>query len=491
MAKLQGTALLAAVTTLTSMGFLMIGYDNGLMGGLVNGPAFNSTFDTPGPVIQGFIVACFDLGAFLGSVASATFGERLGRRKSIAVGVLVMLAGALLQATAYTRAHMIVARIVSGMGMGIINSTVPVFQAEFSPKVTRGLYVCMQLSTLNLGICIVYWVDYGFSGYAGSFAWRVPVILQCIFLFPMLLLIAILPESPRWLAAHDRPDESLEVLRRIKAGQLDDETILALHADILKVAADEAAMGSGSWKTLLQADRIHSRRRLLIACSVQAFQQLGGINAIIYYSGTLFANVGFDNQRSALMSGFLQLWFFVASFIPWFLIDRIGRRPLFLSMISLMAAVMAVQAGLVYQVQYDTAIAYAAGIGGAAMLFVFQGAFTIGFQATVWVYPSEILPLRLRQKGSSLSTASNWICNFIIVMITPDAISNIGWKTYIIFAVLNATWVPIIYVFYPESKGMELEDFDRLFAGEDVVPIMQHTDEEGVEVHMGEIKETL
>jgi hypothetical protein len=111
----------------------------------------------------------------------------------------------------------------------------------------------------------------------------------------------------------------------------------------------------------------------------------------------------------------------------------------FLSMISLMAAVMAVQAGLVHQVQNATAIAHAAGIGGAAMLFVFQGAFTIGFQATVWVYPSEILPLRLRQKGSSISTASNWICNFIIVMITPDAISNIGWKTYIIFAILNVS----------------------------------------------------
>lgn len=139
----------------------------------------------------------------------------------------------------------------------------------------------MQLSTLNLGICIVYWVDYGFSRDAASFAWRVPVILQCIFLFPMLILIWILPESPRWLAAHDRSGESLAVLRQLKAGQLDDETILALHADIVKIAAEEAAMGSGSWRTLLQADKIHSRRRLLIACSVQAFQQLGGINAII------------------------------------------------------------------------------------------------------------------------------------------------------------------------------------------------------------------
>lgn len=139
------------------------------------------------------------------------------------------------------------------------------------------------------------------------------------------------------------------------------------------------------------------------------------------------------------MSGFLQLWFFVASFVPWLLIDRIGRRPLLLSMITLMALVMATQAALVYQVQFKTSVAYAAGIAGAVMLFLFEGAFTIGFQATVWVYPSEILPLRLRQKGSSISTAANWICNFLVVQITPPAIQNVGWRTYIVFAVLNVS----------------------------------------------------
>lgn len=108
-------------------------------------------------------------------------------------------------------------------------------------------------------------------------------------------------------------------------------------------------------------------------------------------------------------------------------------------MITVMALVMAAQAALVYQVQYKTSVAHAAGIAGAVMLFIFEGAFTIGFQATVWVYPSEILPLRLRQKGSSISTASNWICNYIIVQITPPAIQHIGWRTYIIFAVLNVS----------------------------------------------------
>lgn len=135
-------------------------------------------------------------------------------------------------------------------------------------------------------------------------------------------------------------------------------------------------------------------------------------------------------------------------------------------MVSLMAAVMAVQTILVYNVDKKTYIQHSAAIAAVIMLFIFQGAFTIGFQATVWVYPSEILPLRLRQRGSSVSTACNWIFNYMIVQITPIAISNIGYRTYIIFAVLNATWVPLIYLFFPETKGLQLEDIDRLFAKE-------------------------
>lgn len=139
----------------------------------------------------------------------------------------------------------------------------------------------MQLSTLNFGITIVYWIDYAFSTHNSSYAWRIPVVLQCFFLFPMLLLISILPESPRWLAAHNRGDESLAILRRLKSYTLDDETILRLHRDIVRVVEEEAILGSGSWNTLLRTDKIQSRKRLLIACGIQAFQQLGGINAII------------------------------------------------------------------------------------------------------------------------------------------------------------------------------------------------------------------
>ncbi|EME42715.1 hypothetical protein DOTSEDRAFT_175986 [Dothistroma septosporum NZE10] len=490
MALLEGNALLYTVSLLTCMSFLLIGYDNGLMGGLVNTEHFDSTFNIDvktdsGTNMIALIVAIFEVGCFFGAIITSFVGERLGRRRSIFGGVVVMIVGAILQATAYTRAHMIVARIVAGVGLGAINSTAPVMMAEFAPKATRGIYVCAQLSCLNFGIMFVYWIDYGFSTIPGShsYAWRIPVILQCIFLIPMLFIIMVLPETPRWLVSHNRPEEALEVLRRLNKGKMSDAVIERSHQDIVNTVAYEASIGSGSWSDLLKDDEIQSRKRFLIACGIQAFQQLGGINALIYYSSTLFqSSLNFSSNMSALMAGILNTWFFVASFIPWFLIDRVGRKPLFLSMISLMAAVMVVQTGLIYNVEKKTAIASACGAGAAAMLFIFQGAFTIGFQATVWVYPSEILPLKLRQRGSSISTACNWIFNFMIVYITPPAIRNIGYRTYIIFAVLNATWVPIIWLFFPETKGLALEDVDRLFAkSEDAqrqMSIIDHDDDD-------------
>lgn len=118
-----------------------------------------------------------------------------------------------------------------------------------------------------------------------------------------------------------------------------------------------------------------------------------------------------------------------------------------------MACTFTAQAGLIWKV--ETAASKAAGAGATAVLFLYMGLFTTGFQAVVWVYPSEILPLQMRSKGSSISTAANWICNFAIVEMTPSAVANIGYKYYIIFAILNALWVPVIYFMFPVSPEWE------------------------------------
>lgn len=213
-------------------------------------------------------------------MATAVFGEKLGRRKSVAIGAVISIIGAILQATAYGRPHLIFGRIVSGVGLGIINSTVPVMQAEFSPKASRGIYVCAQLSTLNFGIFLVYWIDYAFVDHDSGYAWRVPTILQCAILFLILFLLTIIPETPRWLASHDRPDECLKVLARVQGSSENDPEVQKLHTSITETVAYEASRQAG-WMDIIKSDPIKSRRRFFIACGIQMFQQLGGINAII------------------------------------------------------------------------------------------------------------------------------------------------------------------------------------------------------------------
>lgn len=188
--------------------------------------------------------------------------------------------------------------------MGAINSTVPVLQAEVSPKASRGRFVCAQLSVLNLGIFLACqsqepegaanipdWVGYGFSSVTGSKAWRIPVAMQAIFIIPILVLVIIIPESPRWLASHGRSQESLEVLARLSGSSIDNPDILEQHDEIMLAVNLQQRIGSGSWKELVQEDDLKSRRRFLIACAIQgmssecvtcamltlaAFQQLGG-----------------------------------------------------------------------------------------------------------------------------------------------------------------------------------------------------------------------
>ncbi|ANB15904.1 glucose-inactivated glycerol proton symporter STL1 [Sugiyamaella lignohabitans] len=167
---------------------------------------------------------------------------------------------------------------------------------------------------------------------------------------------------------------------------------------------------------------------------------------------------------SSLMSGILNIWFFAFSFVPWFLIDRVGRKPLFLIGTAGQMIAFIISAGMVFKVNQDPEGNRNFAIVAATMLFVFLGAFTFGMQATVWVYPTEIIPLRLRSKGTAISTASNWIFNFLVVEIAPSAVQNIGFKAYIIFAVFNFVFLFIVYFYFKETKGLSLEAVDALYA---------------------------
>ncbi|CRG85798.1 Sugar transporter STL1 [Talaromyces islandicus] len=457
---LRGMPLVMAITAACSNGFLLFGYDNGVFSGLTTDALFLETMGNPGATLLGFIVAVYELGCLVGALASAVWGENMGRRQLIVWGSFFLIIGTVIQCTSYGRAQMIVGRIVTGFGMGGITSAVPVWQCETTPAHLRGRTIAMELSSLIVGIVIAYWIDYGCSLYTNGFQWRFPIAFQIVFAIFLIIMCFCLPESPRWLASHGREQEALDIVCVLRNGTPEDEKVHAEFTEIKDAIALEQEE-TGSWKDCFKDGGVMGWQRVAIACSVQALQEFTGTNIITYYAPYVMVHsVGLNSHQSLLLSGGLQLWFLVASLLPWFVIDKIGRRRLFIIGSLGMGACMLI-AGLTIKAGGKNN-----GIGTVVVLYMFQAFFTWGWMSNMWAYPSEILPIRIRQTGSALSVVWQWLITFLVVEITPVGIQNIGWKLYIVFCILNWATIVVVWFWYPETAGRSLEQIDFLFASQ-------------------------
>ncbi|KAL4908884.1 hypothetical protein BDW74DRAFT_165603 [Aspergillus multicolor] len=469
MPLLVGKTLSLAITATAGSGFLLFGYDQGVMSGLLTGDAFTRTFPEIDTTEGGHGNSSLQgTGCFFGAILSLLFGERLGRRWCIMAGSVILSIGATLQATSYGIPQMIVGRIVAGVGNGLNTSTIPVWHSELSKASSRGKGLAIELTINIFGVMTAYWVDYGMSYVSNESQFRFPLALQILFAIITFLGVLVLPESPRWLIAHDRHPEAREVLWSVQPNAhliTQDDPVINLEMNEISrtVAEERQATEAGSFKMLLKDGPQRIRHRTLLAMGGQMMQQLSGVNLITYYNTVIFEqSVGMSHNLALLMAGFNGVAYFVSTFVPVWAIDRLGRRKLMLFAAGGQCACMAILAGTVYDG------GHAAGIVATVMLFLFNFFFGVGLLAVPWLLPAEYAPLATRTRTAALATATNWIFTFLVVEITPVSISNIGYRTYIYFAVFNFCFLPLIFFFYPETRNLTLEQIDRLFTGEKV-----------------------
>ncbi|KAJ9639439.1 hypothetical protein H2199_006472 [Coniosporium tulheliwenetii] len=457
MSSLTGKALDWAITGAAGSGFLLFGYDQGVMSGLLTGSAFTKQFPeidtTPGAggssSLQGTVVAIYEIGCFFGAILAFAFGERLGRRWTIMIGCAILVVGAAIQTAAYGIPQMIAGRIVAGLGNGLNTATIPVWHSELMKPSSRGRGLSIELAITVAGVMISYWTDYGMSYVNNEAQFRFPIAFQIFFALLTIALIVFLPESPRWLIAHGRPSEARTILWRLQKNAhsvTEDHPVINAEMHEIEHAFEEEqrAAGGTTFKAIFKSGAQKFRRRTLLGIGGQFMQQLSGINLITYYAPVIMElSVGIPHNTAMLLSGFNGIAYFLSSLIPIWCLDRFGRRKLMLFAAAGQAVCMAVLAGTVANGSKS------AGIVAIVMLFLFNFFFAIGLLAIPWLLPAEYAPLAIRTKSAALATASNWIFTFLVVEITPISINSIQW----------------LYFFYPETANLSLEQVDLLFTG--------------------------
>ncbi|KAH9826095.1 general substrate transporter [Teratosphaeria destructans] len=464
--KISGKSVQTGVCITAASAFLLFGYDQGIMSGIITEPMFVDTFpmmDTnyKDGAIQALVVAIYEVGCLMGSGLIVGVGDMLGRRRAVLIGTLIMLVGTAIQTSSTTLAQLIVGRIVTGFGNGMNTSSIPVWQSEMAPPKIRGFLVLFEGALITGGICLSYWVNYGFWFYTkSSFQWRFPIALQALFGIALIIGVLLYPESPRWLIKKGKAEDARIIMANLEEKDVNDPELIADIEEMQRVN-DITQMTPLTAKEMLSNGPEMNLWRLLVACLAQAFQQLGGLNLVTYYATSVFEDsLGFSPVLSRLLSGCLGSAFFAAALLALFVVDKLGRRTLMLwGALGMGTSMLIIGACLAVTTKENKAPGYAA----TAFIFFYEICFAIGWLGVTWLYPAEVTPIRIRAQANGFSTMSNWLINYAIVQLAPIMIAKISWKTFFVFMCFNYAHIPIVYFFFPETNGYKLEKMDAIF----------------------------
>lgn len=468
---LVGKKLRYMVTITSMIGFSLFGYDQGLMASLITGTQFNYEFpatketsdnDRHATVVQGAVTACYELGCFAGSLFVMLYGERIGRKPLIVMGSIITIVGACISTTSFRDywglGQFVIGRVITGCGTGLNTSTIPVWQSEMSKPENRGVLVNLEGSTIAVGTMLAYWIDFGLSYVDTSVQWRFPVSMQIFFALILLFSIVNLPESPRWLISQSRNEEARYLIGALDEVDADDDAVVA-EVTMIHDAVSRTKNEKNSMKNLFSKGKSQNLHRALVSASTQFFQQFTGCNAAIYYSTVLFhKTIQLDYRLSMILGGVFSTVYALSTIPSFFLIERMGRRNLFLMGAVGQAVSFTITFACLVRESKQNAK------GAAVGLFLFIVFFGVSLLSLPWIYPPEIASMKVRASTNAFSTCTNWLCNFAVVMFTPIFIGQSGWGCYLFFAVMNYLYIPVIYFFYPETAGRSLEEIDIIYA---------------------------
>ncbi|CDS09612.1 hypothetical protein LRAMOSA10972 [Lichtheimia ramosa] len=426
---LRGNTFLYSVAAFAALGQFLFGYDQGVMSGVLVNQRWLQVFQYPDAVMKGFVVAIFELGALVTSVVAGWAIDHFGRVGTIRIGAFVFIVGGTLQTAASHIAMLLVGRLVAGFGVGFFSTVIPIYSAELGRAENRGVVAVFSMSIILVGLASSDYIDLGFSWIENDWSWRGPLLMQPVFAVILLIGTCLLPESPRWLIKRGQNDKALNVLSIIHDKAHDHPEVMRDHDQILDAVHYEETLGKMTWRDMF----IVYKRRSWIAILVQTCVQLQGINVIPYYAPIIYEKVLGPGKLVLLMNGVTATIFVFGAWTCMLLVERCGRRPLFLATSLNLAIWLILMALFTSGAVNDT---HASSIMTIICSMVFMFTFGLAWGPVAWLYVAEIFPLRARAKGVALSAISHWLWNFAVGLWTPPLLESIGWVTYLLYAAM-------------------------------------------------------
>lgn len=437
------------------------------MNGLQSLHQWRDYFGNPAGAVLGLVNAAQSIGSVLALPFVGNLSDKFGRKPILLTGIILICIASAIQAASVNYPMFVVSRAIVGFGGMFVVQPSPMLIAELAYPTHRGKYTSAFWTLYYLGAILASWTTFGTQAHNTDISWRIPSALQAGFPLVQLIFFYWLPESPRWLVAQDRLREASDTLNRYHDPDTENSPLVSRElAEIVQSIQNEKLAESTGWSALVSTPG--NRKRTLIAVCTGAFAQWNGIGIVSYYLTLVLDSIGItDTFDQTLINGLLQIFNFGAALSAAFLVDRLGRRTLFLwSGVGMLVSYIVWTACSAVNANTGNK---SAGIVVVVCLFIYYFHYDIAWTPLLFGYPTEIFPYSLRSKGIAVELFAIYGSLIIAAFTNPIGMDNIGWKLYIVFCVFLLIFLVITWFLFPETKGYSLEEIAKIFDGEDVM----------------------
>ena len=461
--------LVVALALIASLGGLLFGYDTAVISGAV--AAIDHNFITPRGLpeaardsLSGWAISCALLGCVIGAIAGGPIANRLGRKSGLMAAAILFLVGSLGSAVPElglgpiggmgpaALTSFIIYRILGGVGVGLASMLAPMYIAEIAPPAERGRLVTLQQIAIVGGITLVYFVNWaiasqGDEGWQFAIGWRWMMASEAVPTTLFLLLLFLIPDSPRWLVLKGRRDEAFAVLRRISDDATARSTLAEIEATLIEKTRPLLSFGGTV---------------IFVGIMLSVFQQFIGVNAVLYYGPQMFRNAGFSNNVALLQTVVVGVALVAFTVVALVTVDRWGRKPLLIVGAGIMAISM-FALGALFEARVQNAWPLVAAVAYIA-------GFSLSWGPVTWILLAEIFPNAIKGKAMAIAVAAQWIANLFVswsfkVLDGSSFLNNMfhhGFP-YWVYAVMSILAALFVLRFVPETKQRSLEALQALW----------------------------